>query len=93
MGVTTAEASKGRVPVDERPGIVDERSRIGDWEAGTVIGKPGGAVLVTLAERKSRLSIIAPAPNKTAQAVKEPYIQIRNATQVKFVTLAAKTAI
>ncbi len=62
---------KGRVSIDERPGIVDERSRIGDWEADTVIGKPGGAVLVTLAERKSRLSLIALAPNKTAQAVKE----------------------
>ncbi len=34
-----------------RPEIVDERSRIGDWEVDTVIGKPGGSVLVTLAER------------------------------------------
>ena len=63
---------KGRVSIEERPDIVDERSRIGDWEVDTVIGKPGGAVLVTLAERKSRLSlIIALAADKTAQAVKE----------------------
>ena len=46
------------------------RSRIGDWEADTVIGKLGGAVLVTLVERRSRLSLIALAPNKTAEAVK-----------------------
>ena len=57
---------KGRVCIDERPSMVNERSRIGDWEADTVIGKPGGAVLVTLAIAKSRLSIIALASNKTA---------------------------
>ena len=41
---------KGRVSIDERPDVVNERSRIGDWEADTVIGKQGGAVLVTLVE-------------------------------------------
>lgn len=35
-----------------------------------MIGKPGSSVLVTMAERKSRLSIIALAPDKTAQSVK-----------------------
>ena len=60
---------RGRIPIDERPGIVEERSRIGDWEADTVIGKPGGPVLVTLAERRTRYSAIAKAPDKSAQAV------------------------
>ena len=55
--------------IDERPEVVKARSRIGDWEADTVIGKPSGAVLVTLVERRSRLSLIALAPNKTAEAV------------------------
>ena len=58
-----------RVSIDERPEVVEARSRIGDWEADTVIGKLGGAVLVTLVERRSRLSLIALAPNKTAEAV------------------------
>ena len=47
----------GRIPIDERPGLVEERSRIGDWEADTVIGKPGGPVLLTLAEYKTRYSV------------------------------------
>ena len=59
----------GRVCITERPEIVESRSRIGDWEADTVIGRPGGAVLVTLAERKSRFSMIIKAENKTAAAV------------------------
>ncbi len=50
--------------------MVEERSRIGDWEVDTMIGKPGGAVLVTLVERYSRLSVLSLAPNKTAEAVK-----------------------
>ncbi len=65
---------KGRISIESRPSVVDERSRIGDWEADTVIGKPGGAVLVTLVERLSKLSIIAIAPNKTARAVKDSMI-------------------
>jgi transposase, IS30 family len=60
---------KGRVSIDERPDVVSERSRIGDWEADTVIGKQGGAVLVTLIERKTRLSVIGKALNRTAQEV------------------------
>lgn len=59
----------GRVCITERPEIVETRSRIGDWEADTVIGQQGGAVLVTLCERKSRFSLIIKAENKTAAAV------------------------
>jgi len=36
----------------ERPAVVDERSRLGDWEGDTVRGK-GRSALVTLVERKS----------------------------------------
>jgi IS30 family transposase len=61
---------KGRISIDERPEVVNERSRIGDWEADTVIGKQGGDVLVTLVERKTRWSMIGKAPNRTAQEVR-----------------------
>ena len=64
-----------RVSIDERPAVVEERSRIGDWEVDTVTGKPGGAVLVTLVERYARLSVLALAPNKTAEAVKEAILK------------------
>lgn len=61
---------KGRVSIDERPEVVNERSRIGDWEADTVIGKQGSAVLVTLVERKTRWSMIGKAPDRTAKRVR-----------------------
>ena len=70
-GVQQSAADKyiGRVCITERPDSVETRSRIGEWEADTVIGKQGGAVLVTLAERKRRFSMIIKAENKTAAAV------------------------
>ena len=66
---------KDRVCIDERPVVVEQRSRVGDWEADTIIGKPGGTVLVTLAERKTRQSILALSPDKSAKAVKNAIIR------------------
>ena len=60
---------KGRVSIDERPDVVNQRSRVGDWEADTVIGKQGGSVLVTLVERKTRFSVVGKASNRTAREV------------------------
>ena len=60
---------KNQVMIDERPPIVEERSRIGGWEMDTVIGRPGGKVLVTMVERKSRYTLIGLAENKEAQEV------------------------
>lgn len=52
---------RGRIVVShdigERPREADDRSRLGDWEADTVAGKPNSACLVTLVDRKSRLLI------------------------------------
>ncbi|GAA5483930.1 IS30 family transposase [Haloferula sargassicola] len=60
---------KNQVMIDERPKIVDERTRIGDWEMDTVIGKPGGPVLVTMVERVSRYTLMRLATSKEAVAV------------------------
>ena len=55
-----------RVGIDERPAIVEERSRIGDWEGDTVRGK-GQSALVTLVERKSRQVVIQKVARATAE--------------------------
>ncbi|MBS0172755.1 MAG: IS30 family transposase, partial [Nitrospira sp.] len=62
-------AIKNRIGIDERPGIVDQKSRIGDWEGDTVIGKNHRGALVTLAERKSRYILAAQVPGKHASGV------------------------
>ena len=55
--------------IDQRPKVVDERMRLGDWEMDTVIGRPGGPVLVTMVERFSRYTVIRLASSKEALAV------------------------
>ena len=66
---------RGRIPIDKRPGLVEERSRISDWEADTVIEKLGGSVLVTLAEHKTRYSVIAKAPATQQPTPKMSWLQ------------------
>ena len=65
-----------RVSIHERPSAVDKRSRYGDFEVDTVIGRQGGKVLVTLVERKSKLSFIGLSDNKKAESVKEVIIKL-----------------
>jgi len=65
---------RNRISIEERPAIVDEKVRIGDWEADTVIGKGHKGVLVTLSERVSKLNLIAHVPSKHAEGVTEAII-------------------
>lgn len=62
--------------IDERPEVVDSRERLGDWEADTVIGQQGTGVLVTLAERKSRLYLVKRVDNKRADTVRDAIIDM-----------------
>ena len=62
-------AIKNRVSIDERPEIVAQKSRIGDWEGDTVIGKNHKGGLVTLAERKSRYVLAGHIRSKHAVGV------------------------
>jgi len=58
-----------RKGIEERPAIVDKRARIGDWEADLVSGARHRGFLVTLVERKSRLSLIGHVQRKKAAIV------------------------
>lgn len=78
---------RNRVSIEERPGIVDSKQRYGDWEVDTVIGRQGGAVLVTLVERKSKLSLMGLTTNKTAHAVKDMLIRLLSSLSTCVYTL------
>lgn len=66
----------GRISIDERPLIVDEKVRLGDWEADTVIGKGHKGVLVTLAERVSKKTLIAQVVSKYSGVVKNAIVKL-----------------
>jgi len=58
-----------RISIEHRPAVVERRSRLGDWEVDTMIGKGHHQALVSLTERKSRLSLIAKVARRCADAV------------------------
>jgi IS30 family transposase len=42
----------GRVGIEARPGVVDAKRRVGDWEADTIVGRRGrGAILSPLSDK------------------------------------------
>lgn len=58
-----------RKSIDERPEIVDQKMRIGDWEADTVVGKNHKGFLVTLVERKTKFTLIGYCMKKSSDSV------------------------
>lgn len=65
-----------RVSIEERPVIVDEKSRYGDWELDTIIGKNHKQAIVTITERKSKLTLIRKVKRKTADLVGQAVIDL-----------------
>jgi IS30 family transposase len=73
---------RGRIPnqvsIEKRPEIVELRARVGDWEADTIIGAGKQGVIVTLVERKSRLTLLKQVACRTAAAVEEAILELLN---------------
>ena len=65
---------KNRVGIEARPAIVERKNRIGDWEGDTVVGKNHQGALVTLVDRKSKLTLIGKVDRYTAEAVEQAII-------------------
>lgn len=65
-----------RISIESRPAIVESRSRLGDWELDTIIGKGHKHAIVSLTERKARLTLIAKVERKTATQVCSTIIRL-----------------
>jgi len=55
-----------RVSIEERPAIVDQKKRIGDWEGDLIVGAQRKSALFTATERKSKLELLCKLSNKSA---------------------------
>jgi len=58
-----------RRPISERPAIVETRSRLGDWEIDTIIGREKKGGILSLVERRSRFCLLQRVPTKSADTV------------------------
>jgi len=71
---------RGKLPnrrsIEDRPEIVGQRQRIGDWEVDTIVGKGHHQAIVTLTERKSRFSLLRKVDRRTAELVSDAMIDL-----------------
>lgn len=75
---------KDRIMIDKRPKIVEKKSRIGDLEIDTVIGKDHIGALVTVVDRKSKFTLIKNVPSRKADIVTKALIEM--ITPIKAIT-------
>ena len=59
----------GRVDISERPAIVEQKSRIGDWEADTIVGAGQSGAVASVVDRASKMTRLARVDRKTAEEV------------------------
>ena len=58
-----------RVDIEQRPEAANDRTRVGDWEADTIIGHNHKGVITTLDERVTKLRLALPTSSKRAAPV------------------------
>ncbi len=72
--------------IHERPAIVEQRARVGDWEGDTIVGK-GPARIVTLVDRKSGWVRLRKVPDGTATAVAEAVLSVLHPVRARVHTV------
>ena len=80
---------RNRISIDDRPAIVTEKTRIGDWEIDTVIGKNHQGALVTIVDRVSKFTLIKIVASKHAEVVTEATISLLKPYMDKTFTITA----
>jgi len=76
-----------RKPITDRPLVVESKTRIGDWECDTVIGKDKKSALVTVVERKTLFTVMGIVKRKTADQVSRMMIKLLEPYKDKVKTL------
>jgi IS30 family transposase len=76
-----------RTSIEDRPDIVDEKNRKGDWEADLVMGANHKGALVTMVERSTAYTLIGHVKRKTAEGVKEEQIRCLEPYREDVITL------
>lgn len=64
-----------RIPIEERPISVENRSRFGHWEGDSLVSRKSLAALNSLVERKSRLLLLTRLERKSAELTADTVIR------------------
>lgn len=70
---SSGKAGRGIIPnridIKERPSIVEQKARLGDWEGDTIIGAKQQGAILSIVDRKSKYTLLAKLTTKTAANV------------------------
>ena len=78
----------GQISIDERPAVVNERKRLGDWEGDTIVGARHKGAVLTIVDRKSGYTLLAGLPKREAELLSEQATRLLNSVpHVKTLTL------
>jgi IS30 family transposase len=77
---------RNRVGIEHRPAVVEDRLRIGDWEADLVCGAAHSGYLVTLVDRVSRRTRIGRTSTKLAAEVTTVIVALLSGFVVETIT-------
>lgn len=84
---------RGQLPnrrsIEERPKIVEQKRRIGDWEADTIIGQNHKQAILSLTERKSKLCLLKKIERNTAEAVERAMSELLQPLAKKVQTITS----
>lgn len=86
----SGRARRGQIPdrraISERPALVEQRSRDGDYEVDTIHGTAGGAALVTIVDRRTRRTFIRRVASLHAEVVTFAIIEALRGRRVNSIT-------
>jgi transposase, IS30 family len=90
---SSGKAGRGYIPnrigIEQRPAIVNDKCRVGDWELDTVMGLQSQSAIVSMVERASKMTKLAKVPSKQAAIVAEATIQKLQNIKSTVLTLTA----
>jgi IS30 family transposase len=80
---------KNRVTINERPAIVEEKSRVGGWEIYLVIGKGHSGALVIIVDRVTSFTVSKRVNSKSADIVAAATISLLTLYKAAVLTTTA----
>ncbi len=82
---------RGQIPnrtsIDKRPKIVASKGRFGDWEADTIVGARHKGGILSVVERKSKLTRLRKLATKGAEELKDNSIELLGPLAAKVHTI------
>jgi IS30 family transposase len=80
---------KNRISIEFRPTVVEDKSRVGDWEVDTIIGKNHHQAIVTLVDRNSKFTLMKKVEAKQARVVTDAIIHLLKPIQAHTLTITS----